>query len=191
MYTKDLASLLSLLSVSGQSGILLIEPAESGKNEWQAQLSLQEGVVTTCSLINKADGRNLLGGKAVIDLLTQSGALLWILEESPGPSGLPSRPGALPQEQKNVPTPSPPLGVIGQPGGMHAQPRREGASNIPRRTALGAVTPIDGAWPREYRVVFAMIDGRHSSEELASLLHRSLDEVNYVLQQLRVMGLID
>ncbi len=220
MYTKDLASLLQLLSVSGQSGILHLEPLGSvaGSEPWRAQLVLTAGEIISCDVLSKIDGRVLLGGSEALQRLTGMGALSWNLEEGTGAAPSlrqSSRPVAgSPQElSRNVglssdprpniesgpgPSPAQPnrpdLAATGPVGGpvppAFAQGRPPGVP-IPRHTVRGEHAVVDSSWPREHRLVLALVDGHRTADEIAALIHKAPDAVAQVLSDLESMGFIE
>lgn len=61
----------------------------------------------------------------------------------------------------------------------------------PRRTAKGKQIGVDTSWPREYRLVFALIDGKRTSGEIATLLHKPIEVVEQVLNYFQTIGLIE
>ena len=220
MYTKDLASLLQLLSVSGQSGILHLEPLGSvGASEaWHAQLVLTAGEIISCDVLSKIDGRVLLGGSEALQRLTGMGALSWNLEEGTGAAPYlrqSSRPVAgSPQElSRNVGLSSDPIpNIESSPGPSPAQPYapdlaatgpvggpvppaftqgRPPGVPIPRRTVRGEHTVVDSSWPRAHRLVLALVDGHRTAGEIASLIHKAPDVVAQVLSDLESMGFIE
>ncbi len=81
MHTRDLKALLQLLSISGQSGILSLEPRNQGggQQEWTAQLLLSEGVVAACRLRFRT-GHVVSSRGEVIPWLSEKGELTWSLE---------------------------------------------------------------------------------------------------------------
>ena len=220
MYTKDLASLLQLLNVSGQSGILHLEPLGSvGANEaWHAQLVLTAGEIISCDVLSKIDGRLLHGGPEALQRLTGMGALSWNLEEGTGvapylrqssrpvaasPQGAPGNVGLSSDPRPNIesgpgPSPAQPYGpdlaATGPVGGpvppAFAQGRPPGAP-VPRRTVRGEHAVVDSSWPREHRLVLALVDGHRTAGEIAALIHKAPDAVAQVLSDLESMGFIE
>jgi hypothetical protein len=220
VYTKDLASLLQLLSVSGQSGILHLEPLGSvGVSEaWHAQLVLTAGEIISCDVLSKIDGRMLLGGSEALQRLTGMGALSWNLEEGTGTAPYlhrSSQPVAgSPQElPRNVGLSSDPIPNIGSgPGPSPAQPYGPGPAAtgpvggpappafaqgrppgvpIPRHTVRGEHAVVDSSWPREHRLVLALVDGHRTADEIAALIHKTPGAVAQVLSDLESMGFIE
>ncbi len=191
MYTKDLASLLQLLSVSGQSGILHLEPLGSvaGSEPWRAQLVLTAGEIISCDVLSKIDGRVLLGGSEALQRLTGMGALSWNLEESGPRPNIESGPGPSPAQPNRpdlaaagpVSGPVPPVFAQGRPPGVP----------IPRHTVRGEHAVVDSSWPREHRLVLALVDGHRTASEIAALIHKAPDAVAQVLSDLESKGFIE
>jgi len=174
VYTKDFASLLELLSVAGQSGLLIVEQPEYEGIPWQAQLTLVEGKVTACSLRSKVDGRILLRDAEVTRWLSMQGKLYWRLEE-----GAQEQAEQLPQAAL-----SPASEAV-----FPAQPAMRFAT-APCRTPRGAQVAMDRSWSREHRQVFALVDGRRTIAEIAALLHKPPEQVIQVLNDLHAGGLV-
>lgn len=174
MYTKDFASLLELLSVSGQSGMLIVEQPEYEGIPWQAQLTLVEGKVTSCLLCNKVAGRVLLRDAEVTRWLSAQGKLYWRLEEIAQNQA----------EQLSQATVSPSTDTV-----FPAQPAPRFIT-APYRTPRGMQVAMDRSWSREHRLVFALVDGRRTIAEIAALLHKPPEQVVQVLNDLRAGGLI-
>jgi hypothetical protein len=61
----------------------------------------------------------------------------------------------------------------------------------PRRTHKGERMGVDASWPREYRLIFALIDGKRTRAEIADLLHKSFEVVEQVLNYFQTIGLIE
>ena len=221
MYTKDLASLLQLLSVSEQSGVLHLEsPGPVGAGEaWQAKLVLAAGKIISCEVLSKRDGHLLLGGPEAIQRLANIGALSWSLEEEPEMTTYPRLPippaaGSSPQEPPGtVDLPSHPgPNIVSGPGPSPAQPHvpylaatepvggpaplpfaqgRPPGVPIPRRTVRGKQIVVDSSWPRERRLVLALVDGHRTAGEIAALIHKTPVAIAQVLNDLESMGYIE
>jgi hypothetical protein len=209
MHTKDLASLLQLLDLSGQSGRLIIQPpgTTEGEGEWVAILRLAEGTVVSCQIQRSVDGVTLSHGQVAMQWLMGLGQLTWTLEEEPvRPLSPQSSETGWQQNrigQRSQPLPSQPdwqqntgtqrsqsLSSQNNRWPQNEQiPQQNGGYYIPQRTAGGAM-PINGQWSREQRMVFALIDGRRSLIEIAQLLRRSPQVVEQIMYELRVAGWI-
>lgn len=190
MYTKDLASLLQLLKVSGQSSVLRVEPATDGTGAWYARIALVEGEVTSCQVQRGENGEILLSGPPALQWLTSLGGLFWKLEEA-GTSSLPFSPSAPPvahdmqRREPEMLRSSDALYRSSQPG-----PARR-LTGTPRRTARGKREAVNSSWSRDHRLVFALVDGRRTLEEIASLLHKPPGIVMNVLYDFQDQGLIE
>ena len=213
MSTKELISLLCVLRISGQSGTIHIEPLQLyGEEPWLAHLLLLTGEVHSCQVLKKRDGLVLLSGKKVIPWLETKGRFSLRFEESSQPTfpsssllasstQLPVQPanelerglrvavtgplqGLVPtrQEERLLPLPS-----------KHISPLRvkSSMSMPPRRTSNGTHMMMTGSWSREYRQVFALVDGHRTTAEIASLLHLSTERAAWVLRELEARGMIE
>lgn len=184
MYTKDLTFLLRLLHTSKQSGILLVEPLEQGRAnglDWQGQFQLENGVVTSCLVRNKADGQVLRLNEEALHWLTLQGKLEWQMEEHTPSAGalLPSLPPPKEEPQDEA------IEDLQTPLAWGKQLRE-----IPQRTFNGMNVPVNALASRDHRQVFALVDGRRSIEEIVRLLHKPPDVVVRVLQELQIRGFI-
>lgn len=181
MNTKDLSFLLQLLRTSKQSGLLFVESSGPPESSWQGQVRLDKGVVITCLVCNKADGRVVLNNDEALRWLTSQGRLDWRLEEAPSPDT--SRPLLLPPEETRRE----------QQLDAEALPPILGKNQlrgIPRHTQKGKNLPVSAFRSRDHRQVFTLVDGRRTIEEIASLLYKPPDAVIHVLQELQAAGLI-
>ncbi len=182
VYTKDITFLLRLLQTSKQSGLLLVECPGQNESTWQGQFQLDKGVVLSCLVCNKSDGRVLLSNDEAVHWLISQGRLSWTLAEAeqfPGslPPALPPHEEAKKGYQQQEDT-WPPSGWLKQAG------------DIPQRTPKGRDAPVNAFPSREHRQVFALIDGRRTVEEIVHLLHKPPDSVIRVLKELRAAGFI-
>jgi hypothetical protein len=183
VFTKNLSFLLQLLRTSKQSGMLVVEPPGSHKSSWLGQFHLDKGVVVTCVIRNKADGRVLLSNDEAVRWLGSQGGLEWYLEE----------------EQVPPPEEAPPLRPA--PEQIRSEQHRDPAAllpamwknqmrAIPRRTEKGKDVPLSTFASRDLRQVYTLIDGRRTIEEIVVLLHKPPDVIIRVLQVLHAAGFI-
>ncbi len=182
MLTKDIAFLLRLLGSSKQSGVLFVEAPGPDESPWQGQFQLNNGMVTSCVLLNKADRRPVLRNEEALAWITRQGKLSWHLEETapfpePAPPLLPPG-GETTREDYYREENPPPFPPRNQPG------------VIPQRTPKGKLVPSNTFASREHRQVFALVDGQRTIEEIAQLLHRSPEFIISVLQELQAAGFI-
>jgi len=55
----------------------------------------------------------------------------------------------------------------------------------------GKQTVVDSSWPREHRLVLALVDGHRTAGEIAALIHKTPDVIAQVLSDLESMGFIE
>ncbi len=188
MYTKDLSSLLQLLKVSEQSAVLRIEPPEITGEAWYARLTLIGGDVMMCQIRRVRDEALLAEGPDALHWLTTLGRLSYEeIQNLPRPVETPSSP-----LQRQLPVSN----DGGQVSGEVLRPfMRAVQENIragkPQRTALGEREGVVTIMGREHRQVFLLVDGRHTPEEIAGLLHKSPDRIRQILADLSRQGRIE
>lgn len=171
---------------------------------WQARLSLVEGNVVACHVHSLLDGRRLLSGDEVLRWLARCGQreLAWSLKvftphqstPHPAPAGLlpPARYVAPPQrvsQSVDLPTParygSPPHHVA-QPAGLILPARQV----TPPQRIVQAEQGVISSWPRKYRQVFALVDGKRSAEHIAAILKQPPAVVERIVNDLQSLGVI-
>jgi hypothetical protein len=193
VYTKDITFLLRLLGSSKQSGILLVEAPGPNESPWQGRFQLNNGMVTSCVLLNKADGRAVLRNEEALAWITSQGKLEWQMEEDAEtappppppprtPPRLPSPTGGLPRDERyyyeeNLPPAPSPV-------------EKSQLAIVPQRTEKGRVVPGNAFASRDHRQVLGLVDGQRSVQEIAQLLHRPADSIIRVLQELQAAGFI-
>ncbi len=187
MYTKDITFLLRLLGSSKQSGVLLVEAPGPNKSPWQGRFQLDNGMVTSCVLLNKVDGRVVLRNEEALAWITSQGRLEWQMEDeaeappSPTPPRLPAPGGEIAREERyyeDDPLPAPP--ALG----------KNQLAIIPQRTEKGKIVSGNVFTSRDHRQVLGLVDGQRTVQEIAQLLHRPADFIIYVLQELQAAGFI-
>jgi len=186
VYTRDISSLLQLLKVSEQSALLHIEPPENTGEAWYARLMLVQGDVTMCQVLRVRDDASLIIGPPALQWLTTLGRLYYEEERqsvqgpaSPPPQGQPLV--SPPVERESAGTLQPFIRAVQE--GLYV--------GNPRRTALGEREGGTAIAGREHRQVFLLVDGFHTLEEIASLLHKSPERVRQVLTELQSQGRIE
>jgi hypothetical protein len=194
VYTKDLESLLDLLGVSEQSGVLQVEQAEGEESgsPWNAQIHLVEGRVITCEVLRKEDGQVLLRDANALRWLSGLGGLVWNLAETHRQTltSSPSPPASVRAVKRNI-DPRAALYQVDRHEGEISSKQASQSQTIPRRTARGKQTPVNPAWPRDHRIIFALIDGKKTIEEIALLLHKPPGLVQQVILELRAIGTLE
>lgn len=179
MRTKDLTSLLQLLQVSERSGLLTVEPPELSEGEqWQGQFLLTQGNVRSCLIRSKGDGRVLLQGADALRWLTRQGRLEWWMEEQTA--------SVDPPASRALPPPS----SAQRPDSIVPVPPRQTAG-IPRRTPQGIASKGSEAWPRDYRHVLSLVDGRRGPEEIGRMLGKPVKSIERILRDLVAAGFVE
>ena len=202
MYTKDLVSLLKLLSVSGQTGVLHIEPPGRDQDEklWYAQILLVEGQVRAGRIQRRDNGQLLLRDTEALNWLSGQGGLSWMFEEKTKQELIPPPPAPSIRAIANKMVIRPGLGPLREANpGRRDEKARETQLNvekststvIPRHTVNGRHAEVNLSWPRDHRLVFALIDGRRTLKEIAVLLKKTPEHVEHVLDDFRKINLIE
>ena len=189
MYTKDITSLLQLLNVSEQNTLLHIEPSENTGEAWYARVALVRGDVTMCQVLRVRDDAPLIYGPSALRWLTTVGRLFYEEERERATDPAP----LLPPSAQGQPLVSP---VMEQGSAEALQPfvrvlKESLYAGNPRRTALGEREGGATIMGREHRLVFLLVDGFHTFEEIASLLHKTPERIKQILTDLQHQGRIE
>lgn len=203
MYTRRLKPFLRALRISGQSGGIFLEPVEQDVSEpWIAHLELLKGEVSSCQVQRKQDGQVLLSSEAAMRWLEQAENLSWRLKDPsqpplPSPSHFspPTHSSNSPGAGLDSPTPAQQL-----EGGMQDKlffpfrglsiPQKDPMPQQPPRPTNGKLLSM-ASWPRESRLVFALIDGHRTREDIARLLRWPLERVTSILGELHARRFIE
>jgi hypothetical protein len=172
MRTKDFGSLLQLLQLSQQSGLLLVTSSEEA---WQARLQLQEGIPKSCHIMLLPNMAVVMSGQKAIEWLAHRGELEWFLEELADP----------PEKKPVFSTPDVKR--------SERQPLSDAATSssvFSMRVPYRLTHAIDQSWSREVKRAFALIDGKRTVETIAALLGKRVEEMRPILHQLVSKGLI-
>lgn len=198
-YTIDLDTILQILRGFHKSGTLHGElPARKLDNKvpWQAQLRLLEGEVIACSILNER-GAVVRSGEDALKALRRAGNLNWTMVPDAQQTGhlpavrldrvsgsLPSDP-RLPIPPRTDPRfPTPPRSDPHLPVAPYWKAAR---MPVARRLVLVTAEQMNlEGWPRNYRQVYAMVDGTRTCEKIASLLSLRPEEVEYILRDLQM-----
>jgi hypothetical protein len=162
MYAADLTTLLKILQEIQANEV--ISTAGMGPGEsWCAQLILTKGHVTHCSVHTRVNGQCLLTDGEALGWLARLGNLIWKPQVSTR------------QLPALLPPPAVPVPHQGQ--------------EVPRR--LGGAEPVGmQSWSRKQRQVFALVDGRRSTQRIVAILCQPPEVVAALLNDLRSMGVI-
>jgi hypothetical protein len=164
-----------------------VEASGPGESPWQGLFHLENGIVLSCLLLNKVDGRVILRDNEALHWLTNQEKLEWRLDEGVSPpESLPqlSPPGTQAREEQRRED---------QDYGhdpLVANHWKNQLSTIPIRTQKGSAVPANAFALRDHRQVLALVDGQRTIAEIAQLLNKSPQTVLYVLQELRASGFI-
>lgn len=212
MNTNDFASLLWILEMSRQNGVVHVVPPKAKRTEkgepWRARLYLVEGNVVECHVYSQLDGRRVLSHSEAMRWLARWGQreLAWSLEVftlnqaaaypilRPAPAGLlppprlvaPSQPAS---RLANLPLPARygyPPHRIAPPAGVLPL-----ASQVPPpQRIVQAEQGVINSWPRKHRQVFALVDGKRSVGQIATMLKQPSAVVEEIVNELQSLGVI-
>lgn len=154
------------------------------KAPWKARLRIVEGSVTSCQILDNRDAV-VNSGELALEALCKLGPLHWeVIPDPPEGSGKlpaikpPRKSGTLPGLSERVPPP----------------PSETAATRSPIPYRLVNITlkqMNETQWPRDYRLIYILIDGTRSSDKIASMLAMSLADVELILRELQSMRIID
>ena len=183
MYTKDLSFLLRLLQSSRQSGTLFVEgPSQQHESAWQGMFRMENGIVRSCVVFNKQSRKVLFHNEDAINWLIAQGKLEWFIEENTQwPQALPS-PSHIAEESRGGHKTG--ENILLSP--LWEKRRRE----VFTRTIHGESAPVHALPSRDHRQVFALVDGRRSTEEIVRLLQKPPEIILKLLQELQNAGFI-
>jgi len=186
---NDLTSLLWILKMSRQSGVVLVELREmKGRptgEPWQAYLYLTEGKAVACYVYSKRDGRLLFSNEEAMRWLTKWGqrefAWVALTPEQSRSFHLPQQ-SATPQRLLPPPKRAAPAQRLDEVLPMSNKV-------VPQRLVL-VEQDVMRSLPRNHRRVLALVDGKRSVEKIAAMLRLPLKNVEAVLSDLHKAGAI-
>jgi hypothetical protein len=162
MYTSSLTQLLRVLQVAQATCTIFTGGPEAGE-PWQAQLTLSKGQVTSCQVLQSADGQLLFRDSAALLWLASQGSQSWNQVDGPARLVLPTR--RTPQTEPLIP---------------EAVPQKLEALELAESRT----------WSRKQRQVFGLIDGTRSIERIAMILRQPPDLVQALVHDLQARGAI-
>lgn len=178
-YRLDLKTLLLMLNQSTGTLQANLQHMPRGKEYRMVFLRLERGTITTSSIRDR-HGNEVLTGEAAIKLV-QNQVLEWDFTEQQAPS-----------QTSNNTSSRLPIPALPSPASRDSSSlATSSTSPIPHR-----VYPISQhdflSWPRLYRAVYALIDGKNSVRHIVMLLahHQSAEKVLEVLVVFHRHGLI-
>lgn len=184
----DLDLILQRFRQSGELHGIIPAKKLGNKSPWKAHLRVLEGKVISCQILDNRDAV-VNSGELALDTLYKLGPLYWeIIPELPGGTGpLPAisplkKPGSgnLPSGQQRVV----------QPPAPEPFPAQEGP--IPYRLMNVTLRQMNQTqWPRDYRMVYILIDGTRPSTTIARMLALPLADVEQILHELQRMRIIE
>jgi len=171
---------------------------------WRAHLYLAEGHVAACQVLSLVDGRRLLSDEEALRWLTGWGQreLAWSLEvftqhktaPRPAPADpLPPPRHVAPAQRVSQPADLPTPARYGSPPHHVAQPEgllQLARQNTPPQRIVQAEQSVISSWPRKHSQVFALVDGKRSVRDIATILKLSPAVVEGVVNDLQSLGAI-
>ncbi len=177
-YFLDLHTLLTYLQK--QACVLTTELLVAGKAS-TGQVVVRDGVIKSC-LIRSQDGTRIEGNQAYQQLQT---CTKWQVELER-------------QEETRVfpptqlsPAPAPFLPIPSYPWSESAAPGVRQPLRQKRALDVGVLQNLPVKQRLNLRMVFTMINGQRSAEEIKALLHLPPDVVDEILSRLRILDVIE
>ncbi len=164
MYSLDLRTLLLILQIHAQTGLLhanLSKGIVEHANTASATITIVKGELVSC-VITDTDGLSYALGEQAYRILARMSSLEWTLKLQLASSLLPPPPSLRADIREQV---------------------------VPRRLREPQATQ-HAKWTRTQRLVFAMIDGKKSAREIARFLSLSPSLVQQALFDLYQMNLL-
>lgn len=193
MKTNDYVSLLWILKMSRQNGVVHVELPKAKRIEmgepWRARLHLVEGRVVKCYVHSQVDGRRLLSDDEAMRWLAQWGQceLAWspevftLYQTAPHPVLRPAPAGLLPPARHIEPPQR-----ASQPAGLLPAARQD----APPQRIVQVGQGLLRSWPRKHRQVFALVDGKRSVGQIAAMLKLPRTVVEEIVNDLQSLGVI-
>ncbi len=183
----DLDLILQRFRQSGELHGAIPAKKLGNRAPWKARLRVIEGRVISCQILDNRDAV-VNAGEPALEALYKIGPLYWeIIPELPGGTGpLPAisplkQPGSgkLSSGPQQVVPPAP-------------QPLPAPAGEIPYRLMNVTLRQMNQTqWPRDYRMVYILVDGTRSSTQIARMLSLTPAHVEQILHELQKMRIIE
>lgn len=179
----DLSTILRNFHQNGELSGDVPAKKLGNKAPWKARIRVVEGIIISCQILDNRDAI-VNSGELALDALYKLGPLNWEVIPDPqeGSGKLPvlkpaRKSGALPGVTDRI-SPEP------DPVPAHAP--------VPYRLMNITLKQMNQTqWPRDFRLVYILVDGTRTSEKIASMLAMSLADVEQVLRELQSMRIID
>ncbi|HEY3993893.1 MAG TPA: hypothetical protein VGM01_13585 [Ktedonobacteraceae bacterium] len=185
----DLATILQKFRQNGELSADLPAKKLGNKAPWKAQLRVDEGLVTSCQILDQR-GSIVHSGEPALEALYKLGPLHWEIAPDllDGSSKLPT----LNQTRKSGPLAVPPANTIPAPVPASVPDSSSADTPVPYRLLTVTLKQMNQTqWPRDYRLVYILIDGIRTTEKIANMLAMPLADVEQILRELQVMRIID
>ncbi|HZT99448.1 MAG TPA: hypothetical protein VFA10_07305 [Ktedonobacteraceae bacterium] len=167
MYNNDLTGLLRMSNKTRANGVISTKGIGPGE-PWQAHLTFFQGQVITCHVWSSVNGRSLLTDYEALHWLANLGYLAWNQE-------------AFTPQQTSL--------LFDDSQVDDSQAALLQSYEIPRRLRQVERAGMH-SWSRKHRQVFALVDGRRSTERIAVILCQPLKVVEIILHDLQSKGVI-
>lgn len=184
----DLDLILQRFRQSGELHGTIPAKKLGNRSPWTARLRVVEGRVMSCQIFDNRDAV-VNSGEPALDTLYKLGPLYWeIIPELPGGTGpLPAISPLKKPGSGNLP--SGPQRIVQPP---MPEPVPTGEEPVPSRLMNVSLRQMNQTqWPRDYRMVYILIDGKRSSATIARMLSFPLADVEQILLELQRMRIIE
>jgi hypothetical protein len=174
MFSVDYPTLHQIIKQFLYTGIFraMVASSRFQPRDGYIELHVREGIIQTCSFIT-TQGQVYKWDQWEIQL-AQFGMLNWELTPLQSSEPMPRMPSS------TLPVPS-----RQSPEGEHKQ----SLAKIPRHAKVLSSSQLRQL-PMLYRQVYSLIDGRRQCSDVASVLHKSQQEINRIIEDLIQQGLI-
>lgn len=174
----DLETILQSIHLSGALHGEIPAKKLGNKAPWQARLRLTGGQVTACQILDNL-GAVVNAGEPALEAISKLGSLNWEV---------------IPEPLEGTLTMPP---FINKSGPL--SPAEEQAAPVPAHVPLVPYHLVNVTlklmnqtdWPRNYRMIYLLVDGTRTGDKIAIMLTLPLAEVEQILYELQKMRVID
>lgn len=179
----DLGTILQRLRQNGELYGEIPARKLGNKAPWKARIRVAEGHIVSCQILDQRDVV-ISSGEMALEALYNLEPINWEIRpdalENSGklPAVKPNRQsGVLPGVPERIPPPH-------DPEPVH--------SPTPYRLVNVSLKQMNQTqWPRDYRLVYILIDGTRSTIRIAEMLTMTRADVELILQELKTMRIIE
>jgi hypothetical protein len=182
-FDLDLATILQNFRQNGELHGDLPAKKLGNKAPWKALLGVVEGTVISCQILDNR-GAVVNSGELALEALYKLGPLNWEVIPEP-PEGTGKLPAFKPTRKSGA-LPASPTGTAPLPNPAPAQ-----APTPYRLMDITLKQMNQTQWPRDYRLVYILVDGTRTNEKIASMLAMPVSDVEQILRELQSMRIID